>query len=187
MDGMGTAVENAAEQAVTENGTGVAEQAAAETTEQTSGAEQAAEQKEGHEAADLAAEGKEKTAGEENSEEEQKEEEQQEETDPEAKLKEREKSLQEREEALQRKEIENAAKDLLKENQLPVEKSLLLVQAENKEKTQERVEALRDIVADAVKMKLDETLRGRTPVGAAGVVTGGDKTVADVFSAALRG
>lgn len=187
MDGMGTAAENAAEQTVTENGAGMAEQTAAETTEQTSGAEQAAEQKEGQEVADPAAEGKEKAAGEETSEEEQKEEEQQEETDPEAKLKEREKSIQEREEALQRKEIEDSAKDLLKENNLPVEKALAIVQAETKEKTQERVEALRDIVADAVKMKLDETLRGHTPVGAAGVVTGGDKTVADVFSAALRG
>lgn len=188
MDGMGTAVENAAEQAVTENGTGVAEQAAAETAEQASGAEQAAEEKETQEAADPAAEGEKKAEGEEASKEEQKAaEKQKEDADHDAELKEREKSLHEREEALQKKEIEDAAKDLLKENQLPVEKSLLLVQAENKEKTQERVEALRDIVAEAVKAKLDETLRGRTPVGAAGTVISGDKTVADVFSAALRG
>lgn len=188
MDGMGTAVENAAEQAVAENGTGVAEQAAAETAEQTSGAEQAAGEKETQEAADPAAEGEKKAEGEETSEEEQKAAEKQKEAaDRDAELKEREKSLQEREEALQRKEIENAAKDLLKENQLPVDKSLLLVQAESKEKTQERVEALCDVVAEAVKIKLDETLRGRTPTGTAGIVTSGDKTVADVFSAALRG
>lgn len=62
-----------------------------------------------------------------------------------------------------------------------------IVQASTKEETQARVEALRDIVADAVKAKLDETLRGRTPSGTAGTVTSGDKTVADVFSAALRG
>lgn len=188
MDGMGTAVENAAEQAVTENGTGVAEQTAAETAEQTSGAEQAAEEKENQEAADPAAESEKKAEGEETSEEEQKTAEKQKEAaDRDAELKEREKSLQEREEALQRKEIENIAKDLLKENQLPVDKSLMLVQEESKEKTQERVEALRDVVAEAVKIKLDETLRGRTLTGTAGVVTSGDKTVADVFSAALRG
>lgn len=187
MDGMGTAAENTAEQAVTENGAEVAEQAA-ETAEETSGAEQTAEEKETQKAADPAAEGKKKAAGEETSEEDQKAEEKQKETDPEAELKEREKTLQEREAALQKKEIEEAAKDFFKEFQLPMDDKILpLMQAGTKEETKSRVETLSAYMATALEAKLSEKLHGHTPVGTSGTVTSGDKTVADVFSAALRG
>ena len=190
MDGIGAAAETAAEQSVENGGNGAVQTETAE--EQTQGAETAVENAADQENPEQKTEEQKTDAGEKASEEKtsedgQKSEEKADESDPEAKLKEREKSLQEREAALQQKEIEDAAKDLLKENNLPVEKALAIVRAETKEKTQERVEALRDIVAEAVKAKLDETLRGRTPSGTAGTVTSGDKTVADVFSAALRG
>ena len=187
MDGIGTAADSAVEQSVEngENGAVLEETAPAE---QNPGAEKPAESDTAQENSDQKPEGQKKAAGEKASEKNQKAEEKSvENPDAEAKLTEREKSLQEREAALQQKEIEDAAKDLLKKNHLPVEKAMSIVQASTKEETQARVEALRDIVADAVKAKLDETLRGRTPSGTAGTITSGDKTVADVFSAALRG
>ena len=61
------------------------------------------------------------------------------------------------------------------------------MQADTKEETKTRVEALSAYMATALEAKLSEKLHGHTPVGTSGTVTSGDKTVADVFSAALRG
>ena len=103
-------------------------------------------------------------------------------------LSDREKAVEDREKAMLQKELEAEAKNLLKEKEIPNAEKLFpyLVRADS-EQTKKAVEEFGAAFADALEAKLGSVMTGKTPKGTSGNVTGGDKTDADVFSAALRG
>lgn len=104
----------------------------------------------------------------------------------EERLKAWEQTLQQKEADLNRKEVEDFARGLLREKELPEEMLPYLLQ-EDKTKTQAHIEKYAEHFAAALEKKLSERLTGWTPSGTSGTVTTGDKTDADVFAAALRG
>lgn len=103
----------------------------------------------------------------------------------EERLKAWEQTLQQKESDLNRKEVEDYARGLLKEKELPEEMLPYLVQ-EDKEKTQAHIEKYAEHFSAALEKKLSERLTGKSPAGTSGTVTAGDKSDADVFAAALR-
>lgn len=103
----------------------------------------------------------------------------------EERLKAWEQTLQQKEADLNRKEVEDYARGLLREKELPEEMLPYLVQ-EDKEKTQAHIERYAEHFSAALEKKLSERLTGKSPAGTSGTVTAGDKSDADVFAAALR-
>lgn len=103
----------------------------------------------------------------------------------EERLKAWEQTLQQKEADLNRKEVEDYARGLLREKELPEEMLPYLVQ-EDKEKTQAHIERYAEHFSAALEKKLSERLTGKSPAGTSGTVTVGDKSDADVFAAALR-
>lgn len=96
-----------------------------------------------------------------------------------------EQTLKQREADLNQKEVEDFARSLLREKELPEEMLPYLVQ-EDKEKTQAHIDKYAEHFSAALEKKLSERLTGKSPAGTSGTVSVGDKSDADVFAAALR-
>lgn len=95
----------------------------------------------------------------------------------------KEEELGKREEALNKREIEAAAKELIKEKNIP-DSALEFLLCHTQEETTEKINRFSEVFNDAVEQRLNEKIAGESPKDNMGNV--GEKTAADIFSAALR-
>ncbi len=93
----------------------------------------------------------------------------------------REKELKERENALMARELKQGAKDLLIEKKLPVEFSDL-IHYTDAETTKSQIEKLETAFNSAVEAKVNERLKGKTPLGSSSSgMSDLEKQISEIF------
>lgn len=97
----------------------------------------------------------------------------------------REKALIEKEVSLQKREIETEAREIMKERELPEAMLPYLIRG-TRDETMDCIDKFEAAFAAALEEKYNASGIGNTPAGTSGNVTNGDKTIADIFAAALR-
>lgn len=97
----------------------------------------------------------------------------------------REKALIEKEASLKKREIETEARETMKERELPEAMLPYLIRG-TRDETMDCIDKFGAAFAAALEEKYNASGIGKTPAGTSGTVTNGDKTIADIFAAALR-
>lgn len=99
----------------------------------------------------------------------------------------KEDDYQKRLDILEKRELTSDTRELLKENDIP-DTMLPFLMQKDLETTKENVQSFKTAFDAAVKSALDKALVGKTPpAGNSGLVQKGNSSVADEFTAALRG